>query len=142
MSFASRLSYPKRSEFDSMIYGDKVDFNCRVVDMETQGMYSNPVSYYDFLQNRVMVHFKPKDEDSEKAAEFNLTLSKKMTYDMVGIHFFQLYVTIVLTRRLEIDVAKGRRVPASRPLQVTLHDYPTHRCSQDSPQALPQPGGF
>jgi len=42
------------------------------------------VAYYDFLQNRVMVHFKPKDEDSEKAAEFNLTLSKKMTYDMMS----------------------------------------------------------
>ena len=62
----------------------------RVADMENQGIYSSPVSYYDFLQNRVMVHFKPKDEDSEKAAEFNLTLSKKMTYDMVCILSFRL----------------------------------------------------
>lgn len=85
MSFASRLSYPKRSEFHLVIDELSFDLDCRVADMENQGMYSNPVSYYDFLQNRVMVHFKPKDEDSEKAAEFNLTLSKKMTYDMVGV---------------------------------------------------------
>ena len=63
----------------------EVDLYHRVTDMENQGMYSNPVAYYDFLQNRVMVHFKPRDEDSEKAAEFNLTLSKKMTYDMVSV---------------------------------------------------------
>jgi ubiquitin carboxyl-terminal hydrolase 7 len=78
-----------------------VDLDRRVADMENQGMYSNPVSYYDFLQNRVMVNFKPKDEDSEKAPDFNLTLSKKMTYDMVGVLPFQLCVQVGLTRRLE-----------------------------------------
>lgn len=65
-----------------------VNLGRRVADMENQGIYSNPVSYYDFLQNRVMVNFKPKDEDSEKAPEFSLTLSKKMTYDMVSVLSF------------------------------------------------------
>lgn len=55
----------------------------RINDIESQGLYSNPVGYYDFLQNRVLVLFKPKFEDSDPEAEFNLVLSKKQNYDIV-----------------------------------------------------------
>jgi ubiquitin carboxyl-terminal hydrolase 7 len=65
-----------------------------VVNIEKQGMYSNAVSYYNFLQNRLMVHFKPKDDNSEKV-EFSLTLSKKITYDTVSILLLQLFVEVV-----------------------------------------------
>jgi ubiquitin carboxyl-terminal hydrolase 7 len=51
-------------------------------DLESQGLYSSPVHYYDFLQNRVMIFFKPKFEDLDKE-EFELILSKKMNYEMV-----------------------------------------------------------
>lgn len=40
--------------------------------------------YYDFLQNRVLVNFKPRYEDpTGRVAEFELMLSKKMTYEVV-----------------------------------------------------------
>ena len=56
----------------------------RLDDYEAQGLYSNPVQYYDFLQNRVMILFRPKFEESDpEHPEFHLTLSKKQNYDIV-----------------------------------------------------------
>ena len=48
-----------------------------------QGLYSNPVQFYDFLQNRVMIVFRPKSDSDHEAPEFNLVLSKKQTYTTV-----------------------------------------------------------
>jgi hypothetical protein len=48
-----------------------------------QGLYSNPIQFYDFLQNRVMIVFRPKPDSDPEAPEFNLVLSKKQTYDTV-----------------------------------------------------------
>lgn len=40
--------------------------------------------FYDFLQNRILVNFKSRYEDNTgKAPDFPLILSKKMTYDVV-----------------------------------------------------------
>lgn len=58
----------------------------RIHDLESQGLYSNPVNYYDFLQNRVLILFKPKFEDPDPEAEFSLVLSKKQNYDIVCQH--------------------------------------------------------
>lgn len=52
--------------------------------MEKQHQYTNPIQFYDFFLNRVIVAFKPRYDDMEQKAEFELTLSKKMTYDQVG----------------------------------------------------------
>ncbi|KAF8343945.1 cysteine proteinase [Cantharellus anzutake] len=54
-----------------------------VHDLESQGLYPSPVQYYDFLQNRVLVHFKPRFEDQDKE-EFNLVLSRKTNYDTMS----------------------------------------------------------
>ncbi|CCA77798.1 probable ubiquitin-specific processing protease 21 [Serendipita indica DSM 11827] len=54
-----------------------------VLDLESQGLSASPVSFYDFLQNRIIIHFRPKDEQSIEEG-FDLTLSKKMTYDMMS----------------------------------------------------------
>ena len=48
-----------------------------------QGLYSNPIQFYDFLQNRVMIVFRPKSDSDPEAPEFSLVLSKKQTYDTV-----------------------------------------------------------
>ena len=53
-------------------------------DLESQGLYANPLHFYDFLQNRVMIVFRPKNEEiSDHNPEFDLVLSKKMNYDHV-----------------------------------------------------------
>lgn len=54
-------------------------------DYETQSMYSNPIQFYDFLQNQIKVMFKPKFDDVDYKNEIEVTLSKKMTYDMVSV---------------------------------------------------------
>jgi ICP0-binding domain of Ubiquitin-specific protease 7 len=60
----------------------------RIHDLESQGLYSNPAQYYDFLQNRVMIVFKPKfEEPNHDHPDFNLTLSKKQNYDIVCCYF-------------------------------------------------------
>lgn len=58
----------------------------RIHDLENQGLYSNPTQYYDFLQNRVMILFRPKfDEADHDHPEFSLVLSKKQNYDTVSV---------------------------------------------------------
>ncbi|KAG8969651.1 hypothetical protein FRC03_001523 [Tulasnella sp. 419] len=52
-------------------------------DFESQQLASNPIQFYDFLQNRVLIHFKPKDQEKDKE-EFDLTLSKKMNYEILS----------------------------------------------------------
>ncbi|WFD43786.1 ubiquitinyl hydrolase 1 [Malassezia psittaci] len=53
-------------------------------DYEMQSLYSNPIQFYDFLQNQVRLLLKPRYEDAEYQTELELTLSKKMTYDMLA----------------------------------------------------------
>jgi ubiquitin carboxyl-terminal hydrolase 7 len=54
-------------------------------DVESQNLYSNPVQFYDFLQNRVMIIFRPKFEDPDHDhPEFSLILSKKHNYDTMS----------------------------------------------------------
>lgn len=55
----------------------------RVHDIDTQGLQSTPIGYYDFLQNRVMIIFRPKVDEGDP--EFNLVLSKKHNYDTVSL---------------------------------------------------------
>lgn len=57
-------------------------------DLETQGLHSNPAQFYDFLQNRVMILFRPKFEETDPEAEFSLVLSKKQNYDAVSVFIF------------------------------------------------------
>ncbi len=70
--------------------GDVICFQIEIsdkeaADIEAQNKYSNTVQYYDFLQNRVLVQFRPKYlEVSTENPEFELMLSKKMTYDLVS----------------------------------------------------------
>ena len=50
-----------------------------------QSLYSNPINFYDFLQNRVMIIFRPKSDTDYDGPEFSLVLSKKQTYDTVQV---------------------------------------------------------
>jgi ubiquitin carboxyl-terminal hydrolase 7 len=57
----------------------------RVTDCEQQQLYASVPQFYDFLQNRVLVSFRPKfEEPSATNPEFELMLSKKMTYELVS----------------------------------------------------------
>lgn len=54
-------------------------------DLEIQGLYSNPIQFYDFLQNRVMIFFRPRYEEPDcDHPEFSLVLSKKHNYDTMS----------------------------------------------------------
>lgn len=53
-------------------------------DYEMQSLYSTPIQFYDFLQNQIKVLFKPRFDDVDYKQEFELTLSKKMTYDTMA----------------------------------------------------------
>ncbi|KAL0946992.1 hypothetical protein HGRIS_013138 [Hohenbuehelia grisea] len=85
------LMKPKSSFAQSEIQdGDVICFQVdlpekEVHDFEAQGMYPNPVQFYDFLQNRVMLIFKPKfEEPDHDHPEFSLVLSKKQNYDIMS----------------------------------------------------------
>ncbi|KAF8509282.1 hypothetical protein JB92DRAFT_2947613 [Gautieria morchelliformis] len=83
------LMKPKATFVQSEIQdGDIICFQVEMNEKEThdvdsQGLYSNPVQFYDFLQNRVLILFKPKVDDAD-LPEFELMLSKKMNYDIMS----------------------------------------------------------
>ena len=56
----------------------------RLQDLDKQMMHTTPIGFYDFFLNRVVVNFKPKFEDPEPKPEFEITLSKKNTYEQVS----------------------------------------------------------
>jgi ubiquitin carboxyl-terminal hydrolase 7 len=65
----------------------------RIRDLESQGLYSNPIQFYDFLQNRVMIIFRPRyDEPDQDHPDFRLILSKKQNYDVVSHRLLSLFV--------------------------------------------------
>lgn len=47
-------------------------------------MFTTPIQFYDFFLNRVVVSFRPKFEDTDGKADFEITLSKKNTYEQVS----------------------------------------------------------
>lgn len=66
----------------------------RLHDLEVQGLCSNPVQFYDSLQNRVVIIFMPRFEDWNPESEFSLVLSKKHNYDIVCVVLFKSSVAI------------------------------------------------
>lgn len=84
ISSASRQSSARKSQCHVLIRLPCADSLHRVHDYEAQGLYATPIAFYEFLQNRVLVYFKPKNEEvSDENPEFELILSKKMNYDIV-----------------------------------------------------------
>lgn len=72
---------------DGDIITYQVDLSEKEVgDLEQQSLYSSVPQIYDFLQNRVLVQFKPRHDDGSNKTppEFDLMLSKKMTYDVIA----------------------------------------------------------
>ena len=84
-SSVSKSISPKKSKLPNALLAIP-NARTRVHDLESQGLYSNPGQYYDFLQNRVLIIFKPKfEEPDQDNPEFKLILSKKQNYDMVSV---------------------------------------------------------
>lgn len=81
-----KLSFAQSEIQDGDIICFQVDLPEKEVhDLEMQGLYSNPVQFYDFLQNRVMIVFRPKHEEpSQEQPEFHLILNKKQNYDSMA----------------------------------------------------------
>ncbi|TFY81764.1 hypothetical protein EWM64_g2248 [Hericium alpestre] len=81
-----KLTFQQSEIQDGDIICFQVDISDKEVhDLESQGLYSNPLQFYDFLQNRVMIIFRPKfEEPDHDHPEFNLVLSKKQTYDTMA----------------------------------------------------------
>ncbi|KDN51670.1 hypothetical protein RSAG8_00216, partial [Rhizoctonia solani AG-8 WAC10335] len=80
----SKLSFAQNEIQD----GDIVCFQAElsekeVSDLEAQGLMSSPIQFYDLLQNRVLIKFKPRFEEAGQE-EFDLVLSKKMNYDTLA----------------------------------------------------------
>ena len=59
-------------------------------------MHTTPIGFYDFFLNRVVVSFKPKYEDPEPKPEFEITLSKKNTYEQVSLSLAVLLLQMLM----------------------------------------------
>ncbi|CAL1704393.1 unnamed protein product [Somion occarium] len=81
-----KLTFTQSEIQDGDIICFQVDISEKELhDLENQGLYSNPSQFYDFLQNRVMIVFRPKFEEADhENPEFSLVLSKKQNYDIMS----------------------------------------------------------
>ncbi|KAK7466969.1 ubiquitin-specific protease ubp15 [Stygiomarasmius scandens] len=81
-----KLSFAQSEIQDGDVICFQVDISEKEIhDLDSQGLHSNPIHHYDFLQNRVMIIFRPKFEDPDHDhPEFNLVLSKKQNYDTMA----------------------------------------------------------
>ncbi|PLW25122.1 hypothetical protein PCASD_24039 [Puccinia coronata f. sp. avenae] len=81
---------PKATFLESEILdGDIICFQVelshqKLADLEKQQFYLDPVAFYDFFTNRVLVQFKPRCDIMAKPVQFDLLLSKKLTYDQMA----------------------------------------------------------
>ncbi|KAI7954884.1 hypothetical protein MJO28_005284 [Puccinia striiformis f. sp. tritici] len=81
---------PKATFMQSEIQaGDIICFQIELSDkelaeLEEQRLYLDPVTFYDFFTNRVLVQFKPRCDDMSTSLEFDLLFSKKFTYDQMA----------------------------------------------------------
>ena len=96
MSYVSKLTFQIKSASFIFVHC-RTEPLCRIHDLESQGLYSNPSQYYDFLQNRVLIVFKPKfEEPNHDHPEFTLTLSKKQNYDIVCCHYLSTFKQVII----------------------------------------------
>jgi len=98
MSFVSKRKFRTKSEqgqgnvFLGFSPNPQNNVQNRQQDFEAHQLYSQVPQFYDFLQNRVLVSFKPKFEEiSDLNPEFELILSKKNTYDVVRKDWVQSF---------------------------------------------------
>jgi len=81
------LSFIQNEIGDGDIICFQVDLPEKEVhDLESQSRCSDPMQYYEYLQNRVLIIFKPKfgEPDHRDHPEFKLILSKKQNYDIMA----------------------------------------------------------
>ncbi|KAB5596509.1 Ubiquitin carboxyl-terminal hydrolase [Ceratobasidium theobromae] len=79
-----KLTFAQSEIQDGDIVCFQVELNEKETsDLETQGLLSTPIQFYDLLQNRVLIKFKPRFEEAGHE-EFDLVLSKKMNYDTLA----------------------------------------------------------
>ncbi|KAA1072777.1 Ubiquitin carboxyl-terminal hydrolase 7 [Puccinia graminis f. sp. tritici] len=55
-----------------------------IAELKRKKLYVDVVEFYNFLDNRVLVHFKPRHEAMSATIEFSLVLSKKDTYEQMS----------------------------------------------------------
>lgn len=100
--------------------GDIICFQAEISDaeirqLEAQGMYSNPLQFYDYLYDRVMVLFKPKFDDPEvDQPEFSLVLSRKQNYGAVSHGLFIDLTLLDISDLYSPDGLRSRGTPQAR----------------------------
>lgn len=52
-------------------------------DFHANNQITNAPQFYEHLQNRILVQFKPKYEDPDPKSTFEVMLTRKMTYEQV-----------------------------------------------------------
>lgn len=60
-----------------------------MAELQQQGLRPSAPQHYEYIFNRVVVEFKPKNEEDTTLQTYTLELSRKNSYDQVknGDHF-------------------------------------------------------
>ncbi|EHS64232.1 uncharacterized protein PGTG_22127 [Puccinia graminis f. sp. tritici CRL 75-36-700-3] len=85
----TNVDNPKVYSSDPIRNGDIFCFQVELSDsdiaeLKRKKLYVDVVEFYNFLENRVLVHFKPRHEAMSATIEFSLVLSKKDTYEQMS----------------------------------------------------------
>lgn len=56
----------------------------RVTELQLQGLRPSAPQHYEYIFNRVIVEFKPKNEEDTALQTYSIELSRKSSYDQVN----------------------------------------------------------
>lgn len=129
--------------------GDIICFQRALSDKETHliqstGGYADAREFYDYLLNRVVIHFRHKTaiEEDEKTY-FHLVLSKKMTYDQVAAKVGeQIDESPDHIRFTHVNSTTGKpknvvkRNPTATLASILMPAYGTYTTQNQSPDSL------
>ena len=125
--------------------GDIICFQVEISEaevdlLEIQGLCWDPLQFYDFLQDRVVIVFRPKfNELDADHPEFSLVLSQKQNYDAVR-YSLSIDSTLGVFYLSLSDGFQGRgstQTPTDK--AEVYHNLRCGRCTQIYPQALAKP---
>lgn len=90
----------------------------RMNELQQQNIRAAIPQYYEYINNRIIVEFKPKDDEDTTLESYSIELSKKSTYDQVRMPFECFYLSAIfseLTVTYFIILGNDNRLPLNSP---------------------------
>lgn len=66
-------------------------------ELQQQNIRAAIPQYYEYINNRIIVEFKPKDDEDTTLESYSIELSKKSTYDQVRMPLGRFCLSVIFS---------------------------------------------